>query len=98
MSHQVLIIYRYCIPATPCLRARSCACTCTCVSKMERGDEAAISGERIELELETSPANDDQSLPCAEDGSYDQEEGMTADHFYGLPAKIKNLCGFFSPL
>ena len=47
--------------------------------KMERGAEAASSGEQVELELETSTASGDQSLPCAEDGSHKREEGKQAN-------------------
>lgn len=50
-----------------------------CVSNIMEsvsGAEAASSGEQIELELERSTANNDQSLPCAEDNSAKQEEGI----------------------
>ncbi len=40
------------------------------------GTEAATSGEQIELEVERLSASDDQSSPCAEDNSHDQEEGI----------------------
>ena len=74
-----------------------------CVSNIMEsvsGAEAASSGEQIELELERSTVNDDQSLPmpCAEDNSHKKEEGIYNMINYIIRADqllIMNLCWFF---